>query len=194
MGNTGISSAHDNETIFYNPASLANVQRSYLDILAVQLATPLSVSDLQDSYSAINQGEPDAVNNFINNAPESGTIGFSGMISFNHQAIDRGWNIAGTFLSEFRQDYVIVNDDPLEDKEAIYQTRLDNVIALAISYPFNLGEYVIGATVKRVQRRLYDYSYSVIEAAEKREVPKSEDYDEGTANGFDLGFLYRKPG
>ncbi len=192
MGDTGISSAHDNDALFYNPATLPNLQRSYFDLATVQLSSPFGLTEVFDGYNASTRSNADDIKNVLENNVEADRVTALAFVSGNYQFADRGWNFAGYGGVEFDSVYTNNTNDP---KSTVLVSRYDQMAGIGISAPLFLGDNSFGIGLKGIKRRQAKYSYSLAPGAVNETIPSSTNRGEAlTAYGVDLGYMYRMPG
>lgn len=202
MGNTGISSARDIDALFYNPAALANVQDNFIQA-AVQMNQGAYLEKPgQDIANIFNTplflfGIPKYGASFLKNYPPRSTVGGILSVAVNYQVVDRGLNISGIFMQEIDAVYTI--DRTNTNYKGEFRTRFDQTGIVGLSYPFFLGQIVLGLNLKFVTRAWFSSEYFLADANGGKppnnslagglfSIPKSFGF------GADLGILYRMPG
>ncbi|MBL0691611.1 MAG: hypothetical protein JJV97_04705 [SAR324 cluster bacterium] len=193
MGNTGISSAHDNDAIFYNPATLPNLQRNFIDFLSVQVSASQSIDKLFDLISGLQLDLGEEDERLLNAEATSGLLGVLAMINFNYQSIDRGFNVSAILAYDLDHIYQI-DTNAQQGIAGVFSTRFDQITEVAMSFPFGLGRFVLAGGAKRIVRKQGNYNYSLAESKAGKKPPSIGDFSVEESFAGDLGFLYRQPG
>ena len=71
--------------------------------------------------------------------------------------------------------------------------RLDQVRQFGTSIPIGMGQFILGATYKSVERNEVDFSYSMADALNNKKFPSLARAGVfGAGTGYDIGFLFRQ--
>jgi len=192
MGNTGVASAHDNEALFYNPASLADIQRNYFDLLSAQLTLPPSQTNFSTGRSDYNDSKKPSGEDPNSVASQVGTANKWGarlQSSFAYQFIDRGWSVGGAILAEANAYSAVQNQSKYQ---AVLSAYSDIIRIAGFSVPFGFGSFVIGASGKTVERTRDMFSAGM---NSKNQVEVQTFSEKGNSSpAADVGALIRVPG
>jgi hypothetical protein len=194
MGNTGIASANNSASLFYNPATMANIFTWWVDFPYIQL----TYSD--DAYSLVEQARSgsfnletkdeqiDFMNRFIGSNPYLKIdLGTNLFINLDR----KGFTVGGNYSYEATLDLEVTNPS-LPELHSF--TRLDHIRQVGLSMPIGLGKLVLGAVYKTVERSELSFEFTMDQAMNEERFPTlASDGVNGFGSGYDIGFLYRIP-
>ncbi len=191
MGGTGVTSANNSYTLFYNPAALANIFTGWIDFPMVQVAYS---DDAEELYQTMATGlklddkeeQLDFMEDNIGKNPYIRVhAGINGVANMD----TRGFSLAGNYLYELLIDVEVRNKSA---PEIVAYERLDIIQQAGFSYPIGLGKLVLGLGYRQVERQELAFTYDFIDATNEESFPDlQEDGPKATASAFDIGFLYR---
>ncbi|MGK0289533.1 MAG: hypothetical protein ACI86H_000978 [bacterium] len=201
MGNTGIASANDNSTLFYNPAALANIHTWWADaflhaeynegatqLLASLQSGGLSSSTQADSLTFVSDFETAnahaklqfGANLFINVADEGFTIG----ANYFQELI---LQVKGSAGNDITISGVTINNTNID-----ILARLDTVSQGGISIPIGVGQLVLGLAYRTVKRKYMSATYTLEDAYNSVSFPSFPDNATiGEDTSYDIGLMYR---
>lgn len=193
MGNTGIATATSSNALFYNPAALGNIQNWWFELPTIQVTAS---EDGMDLYKVTQGGEfklEDQDDQFEFMGDYIGKnlfvkidAGANIFLNLNK----KGTTIGTNYNYEALLDLSIRNPSMPQIDGLL---RLDHIRQVGVSTPVGVGQWVIGATSKNVQRTELQFSYSMQDAIDKVEFPTlGSDGTEGKGVGYDVGFIFRQ--
>lgn len=193
MGNTGIASANNSAALFYNPAAMANIFNWWVDLPFIQITYSDDTKSLYDyatnieEFSLETQAEREAfMDEFIGLNPY---IKLDVGANFFANLTNKGLTLGANYTYEAVLDIEVANPNLPEIKMF---GRLDNVRQAGISVPLGLGKWVLGVSVKTIERTEIDFSYGTSALINEDPFPNLvEDGVKGIGTGYDVGFLYR---
>ncbi|MDX2471385.1 MAG: hypothetical protein QNL04_12500 [SAR324 cluster bacterium] len=193
MGNTGIVTATSATALFYNPATLSNIFTWWIDTPMMELTYSDDSKDLYDTAKSggfnleTQQDQFDFMDTYIGKNPYiKFTTGTNAVVNISA----RGLSIAGNYTYEAVLDIKVRNPSMPEISTFM---RLDHVRQYGISIPIGIGQWVLGATYKTIERNELDFTYGMADALEGSDFPTlASDGASGIGSGYDLGFLYRQ--
>ena len=193
MGGAGLTTLSDSETLYYNPAALANIQTTFWDIASLQ--TEWNRGGYRLVKSIYEKGRySDATEDYVKLLKDSknSQIFVKGKLesAFYHYILDRGmvWGIG--YAGEF--SFNIVFDDET-DIGSFANIRQDNILQTGMSIPFGLGSYVLGIGFRSVERVEATFEYKLSDATTDKSVPNVDPSKSITGFGYDVGLMYRMP-
>jgi len=195
MGNTGIASANNSAALFYNPATLANITTSWMDVPAIQV---IYSDEAREIYNEIQAG------GFLSTKEDQLAFmekymgkriyiqadwGINGFANLNKA----GMTIGGNYLNERIYDYEVQNP---ATPEIVGFERYDLIRQAGFSYPVGLGQFVLGLDYKTIDRSEKSFVFTTEDALADESfpspgVPGVNDAESGTGAGYDVGFLFR---
>ena len=195
MGNTGIASANNSATIFYNPAALANITEGWMDFPDFQA---IYSKEAESIYEDLQSGS------FLDSSSEIATFMTKYMgkniyaqvdigTSFFFNADKKGLTIGGNMLAERIYEYKISN--PAVPQIDAFE-RYDIIRQIGFSYPIGLGQFILGGTAKEVDRSEKSFTYTMLQADNGEDFPSSgfpgvSGGEKKKGTGYDVGFLWR---
>ena len=191
MGGTGVTSANNSYTLFYNPAALANVFTGWIDFPMAQVTFSDDAAELyQTMTTGLKLDDKDEQLDFMeDNIGKNPYIrvhaGVNGLINMD----TKGFSLAGNYLYELLVDVEVRNKSA---PEIVAYERLDTIKQAGFSYPIGLGKLVLGLAYRQVDRQELSFTYDFIDATNEESFPDlQEDGPKATGSAFDVGFLYR---
>ncbi|MBT4286192.1 MAG: hypothetical protein HOD92_02560 [Deltaproteobacteria bacterium] len=195
MGNTGIASANNSATLFYNPAALANITDGWVDIPAIQATYSPEASAI---YAEIQKG------GFLETTEDQLAFMEEYMGKKIYVQVDAGINafinldkkgttIGGNYMVERILDFDIQN--PALPEIAGFE-RYDQMKLVGFSYPIGLGQFVLGLGAQTLIRKERSYVFTTTQALAGEAFPSIAltdvaDGSSDTGTGYDVGFLFR---
>ena len=195
MGNTGIASANNSATLFYNPAALANITEGWIDLAAVQA---IYSPEAQAIYEEVQTGS------FLETTEDQLAFMEEYMGKKIYVQVDAGINafinldkkgvtVGGNYMVERILDFDIQNPAL---PEIVGFERYDQIKLGGFSYPIGLGQFVLGLSYKNVIRKERSYTFTTTQALAGEEFPTIQltDVADGSADtggGYEVGFLFR---
>lgn len=191
MGNTGIASANNSSTLFYNPAAMSNIFNWWVDFPLIQATYSDDAADLYDTLSSglnleTQEEQFDFMEDNIGKNPYVGiAAGINGFVNMDK----KGFTLGGNYLYEAIVDIEVRNKSA---PEIVALERIDLIRQAGFSYPVGLGKLVLGVAYRQVDRQELAFTYDFIDATNERSFPTLEDDGiTGSGSAFDVGFLYR---
>lgn len=195
MGNTGIASANNSATLFYNPAALANITDGWIDLAAAQVTYS---PEAQEIYQEIQGGS------FLETTEDQLAFMEEYMGKKIYVQVDaginafvnldpKGFTVGGNYMVERILDFDVQNPTL---PEIVGFERYDQIKMGGFSYPMGLGQFVLGLSYKSVIRKERSYTFTTTQALAGEEFPTIEltdvaDGSSDTGGGYDVGFLFR---
>jgi len=195
MGNTGIASANNSATLFYNPAALANITDGWVDIPAIQATYSPEAAAI---YDEIQKG------GFLETTEDQLAFMEEYLGKKIYVQVDAGINafvnldkkgttIGGNYMVERILDFDIQN--PALPEIAAFE-RYDQMKLVGFSYPIGLGQFVLGLGYQTLIRKERSYVFTTTQALAGEEFPSIAltdvaDGSSDTGAGYDVGFLFR---
>lgn len=195
MGNTGITTANNSAALFYNPAAMSNIFSWWVDVPGMQFYYSDNWVDAFERYkNGITFDSQSEIIDFLDdNLGENYYLRVNLAANGFFNMDPKGFTIGGNYTYEYILDLSIRNASA---PEVNYLSRLDLIKQAGFSYPVGLGQFVIGVTLKQIDRSellgVYTYSDALndVDFPDFTEVAKSGG-DSGGGTGYDLGFIYR---
>lgn len=188
MGGAFVAAADDATALFYNPAGLANLGESHVNLSLAQVGADSKLPKLSSDINAA-----------------SSTNNIADMVSLlesnygNHYSVRVG--ALQAIWARPRWALAVIPVD-LNLEMEIHQTvgpqlavvaHQDTTIAYGRGWKLNVadGSMSVGATGKAIYRGYYNKSISAIELAFDSNILKKEDVGEGLTFDFDLGWMWK---
>ncbi len=192
MGNTGIATANNSSALFYNPATMSNIFSWWLDLPMLEATYSDDAKYLYNqaktgSFALNTQQEQfDFMNSFIGKNPYMKVrLGSNFFVNLNSKGFTLGANYTYEALLDLR-----VRNPSLPEINGL--TRLDHIRQYGASIPFGVGQFVLGVSVKKLERQELIFNYGMGDALENKPFPTlANDGGKGSGQGYDLGFVYR---
>lgn len=188
MGNTGIASANSNSALFYNPAAMANIFEWWVNVIpTIQINYSDEAQGLVDSaISGTTPSQASLLTDYMGKHP---FVKIDGTMNFFMNMDKRGMTIGANYNYEATLDIEVQN--PLSPN-ITYFSRVDDIKQVGISFPVGMGQWIVGASYKLINREDAAFTYGAAEIANGDPFPNPADYAlSGAGGGFDIGFLYR---
>lgn len=193
MGNTGIVTATGSSAMFYNPAAMGNIRTWWFDFPMIEVTLSDDARSLYETAQSggfnleTQQDQFDFMESFVGQNPYV-KVQFGSNLLINLDK--KGFTIGANYTYEAILD-IEVRNPSLPEIETFM--RLDHVRQYGLSMPIGLGKWLIGATVKSVERQEIEFTYGMADAINEEPFPTlASDGTSGKGSGYDVGVLYRQ--
>ena len=195
MGNTGIASANNSATLFYNPAALANITDGWVDLPAIQATYSSEAAAIYDEiqgggFLETTEDQLDFMEEYIGKKIYVQIdAGINAFVNLDKKGI----TIGGNYMVERILDFDVQN--PALPEIAGFE-RYDQMKRVGFSYPIGLGQFVLGLGYSTLIRKERSYVFTTTQALAGEDFPSISltdvaDGSSDTGSGYDVGFLFR---
>ncbi len=195
MGNTGITTANNSSALFYNPAAMSNIFSWWVDMPGLQFAYSDNWADAYERYSnGVKFENQSEIFDFLDDEiGEAYYLRVNAAVNAFVNMDPKGFTLGANYTYEYLLDFSIQNASAPEME---YLSRLDLIKQFGFSYPIGLGQIVVGATYKQINRNELLGVYTYADALNEVDFPDftsvaSGGGNNGAGTGYDLGFIYR---